>query len=43
MFLIFEVVTNTYYIKGSNTGILKEMKKVVDFIVKHNIVFNVDI
>ena len=41
-FPAFEVVTNAYRIKGSNTGIPKEMKKAVEFTAKHNIVPEVD-
>jgi D-arabinose 1-dehydrogenase-like Zn-dependent alcohol dehydrogenase len=42
-FPAFEVVTNIYRIKGSNTGTPKEMKKAVDFTAKHNIIPEVDI
>ena len=41
-FPAFEVVTNFYRIKGSNTGTPKEMKKAVDFTEQHHIVPEVD-
>ena len=41
-FPAFEVVTNFYRIKGSNTGHPKEMKKAVEFTAKHNIIPEVD-
>lgn len=41
-FPAFEVVTNVYRIKGSNTGHPKEMKKALDFTAKHKIIPEVD-
>lgn len=41
-FPAFEVVTNLYRIKGSNTGVPKEMKKAVEFTAKHSIIPEVD-